>query len=141
MSIKNLTTTYKNFELRAIQAQKKNAPWKDEQDRTHCHYTIRVKNTDTKLSFMFDYWTSLAKPEIDSNGEILQAFECFLDDCLVATDTLKNFMDDFEVDEEKEARRIYAGCGRSLRKMERIYDGSLVDLANDLQEYICNMQA
>lgn len=141
MTVKNLTTTYKNFELRAILTQKKNVTWKDEQDRTHCHYVIRVKNTDTKLLCTFDYWTSLIKPEINSDKEILQAFGCFLDDCLVATDTLENFISHNDFKTNKEASRAYAICARSLKKINRLYDNSLADLANELQEYICNMQA
>lgn len=130
-----IETTFKNFELRATHTGEKNAGWNDGQDRTHCHHVIRVKNMETKKFFSFDYWTSLANPEIDDEKEVLQAFECFLNDCLVATDTLENFTSEFGY-EEKEARRIYAVCGRSLKKMERIYEGDLYDLYNELNERV-----
>lgn len=137
--IKNITTTYGKFELRAIHAQEKNAPWEDGKDRTHCHYIIRVKDVETKKIFVFDYWTSLANPIINSNVEILKAFELFLDDCLIATDTVENFIYRNEFKSEKEARRIYATCTRSLRKMQRLYDESIVDLANNLSTHINNL--
>lgn len=135
-----IKTTFKNFELRAIHAGEKNPVWKDGQDRTHCHHVIRVKDMETKKFFSFDYWTSLANPEIADKKEVLQAFECFLNDCLVATDTLENFTSEFGY-EEKEARRIYAVCGRSLKKIERLYEDSIVDLANELSEYISDLSA
>lgn len=130
-----IKTTFKNFELRAIHAGEKNPVWKDGQDRTHCHHVIRVKDMETKKFFSFDYWASLANPEIADEKEVLQAFECFLNDCLVATDTLENFTSEFGY-EEKEARRIYAVCGRSLKKMKRIYEGDLYDLYNELNERV-----
>ena len=95
---------------------------------------------ETKKIFSFDYWTSLVSPEIADEKEVLQAFECFLNDCLVATDTLENFTSEFGY-EEKEARRIYAVCGRSLKKIERLYEDSIVDLANELSEYISDLSA
>lgn len=130
-----IETTFKNFELRATHTGEKNAGWNDGQDRTHCHHVIRVKDMETKKFFSFDYWTSLANPEIADEKEVLQAFECFLNDCLVATDTLENFTSEFGY-EEKEARRIYAVCGRSLKKMKRIYEGDLYDLYNELNERV-----
>ena len=95
---------------------------------------------ETKKFFSFDYWTSLANPEIADKKEVLQAFECFLNDCLVATDTLENFTSGFGY-EGKEARRIYAVCSRSLKKIERLYEDSIVDLANELSEYISDLSA
>lgn len=134
-----IETTFKNFELRATYTGKKNPIWRDGQDRTHCHYVIRVKDMETKKFFSFDYWTSLASPEINGEKEILKAFELFLDDCLIATDTVENFIYNNEFDTEKEARRIYAACSRSLKKMQRLYDESIVDLANDLSTHISNL--
>lgn len=128
-------TTFKNFELRATHTGEKNPMWNDGSDRTHCHHVIRVKDMETKKFFTFDYWTSLVSPEISREKEILQAFEFFLDDCLVATDTVENFMRDSEY-EEKEARRIYTVCSRSLKKIERLYEDSIVDLANELSDRI-----
>ena len=131
-----IKTTFKNFELRAIHAGEKNAGWNDGQDRTHCHHVIRVKNMETKKFFSFNYWTSLVNPEIADEKEVLHAFECFLDDCLVATDTVENFIHHNEFDTKKEARRIYSACARSLKKIQRLYDDSIVDLANELSDRI-----
>lgn len=109
----------------------KKANWNG-RDNYHNH---KVKVIHNKKSFSFDFWGSIANPEIANDQENVFAFYCALSDGLSAKESFKEFCGNFGYDEDsRTAERVYKACEKSLAKVERVFDCDLYDLINEIQE-------
>lgn len=134
-----MQTTFKNFKV--VAEYKGDKAWGTDDEYTYKNtnnHLVTVTNTETKESCDFDYWTSLARPEMTSEQDVLEAFECFLDDSLAAIQNKDewDFFDEFGYEPSRKAKQIYEACKKSAEKCKRVVgsEDDIVDLANELQE-------
>jgi len=133
--------SFKHFAITATWRGDKPAPWGDCGGRTEQnwnYHTVRVTNTRTKESCIFDFWASLASPEVRNRRDHLSALSCFVTDALAAAqhNDVDDFAAEFGYTEVSEAVRAWRGCEAALRKAERVIgdESELCDLANELSE-------
>lgn len=124
--------TFKNFEIKA--SYKGNKKWDCDGNNFNNHM-ITVKNIDTDQKITFEYWASIANPELKKEYDILNAFYCFVSDAVGADGTFENFCSEFGYDSDsRAAEKIYKKCIKQLEKLKKIYDGDIFILANELSE-------
>lgn len=126
-------TNYKNFIISASFNGEKCAAW---DQRNHNNYIITVKNADTGLRTRFDFWSSIAHPELESKYDLLNAFYCFVSDAVSGVDTFEDFCAELGYDpDSRNAEKIHNACRRAYKKITRIAPGvDVYDLLNDLSE-------
>lgn len=127
-----MKTTYKNFALSSFYAAEKKSLWGAPAER---HYKITVRNTETKKRTSFDFWCSIAHPQIETENDILGAFSCFLNDATVGYYDIDDFYHEFcENGESEEAAKAWRSCKRSLKKALRVVGDidTIYELFNDL---------
>lgn len=113
-----MKTNYKNFEITAAYVGDKCSPW---DVRNYNYHKITVKNTETRKRTTFDFWCSIAHPEIENENDILEAFDCFLRDATVGDYDLDDFYREFCGDGEIEnALRAWRGCKRAYKNALRV---------------------
>ena len=126
---------WKNWTISTEYTGGKAAPWGNGRENWN-HHNVTVKNRDNGEYTRFDFWASIADPEIRTEYDILNAFRCFVDDALAGKMSFSEFCSEFGYDEDsRRAEKIWKACKRSTEKLTRIYDGDLYDLINDLEEY------
>ena len=127
-----MKTNYKNFEISASYFGDKVSPW----DVSNYNYhKIIVKNTENGKKTSFDFWASIAHPEIKTVDDILEAFSCFLSDATAGDYDIDDFYYEFYGDGEiKQAVKAWHGCQRSLKKALRVVGDidTIYDLLNEL---------
>jgi hypothetical protein len=124
--------TFKQFEVKASYKGTKKAEWSKDNFNNHM---ITVTNMETGVKIRFEFWASIAKPEITEETEILNAFYCLVSDAIAGNDSFENFCSEFGYDQDsRTAEKIYRKCKKQLEKLQKIYDGDIYDLANELQE-------
>ena len=127
-----IKTTFKEFEIKATLKGDKKATWSDNNFNNHM---VKITNTETKMSTSFEFWASIAKPEITEEAEVLNAFECFISDAISGENDYKEFCWELGYEEDsRKARSTWRACQRACNKLKRIYDKDIYDLANELQE-------
>ena len=134
-----MKATFKNFTVSAKFTGSKKAPWnndsKNRMPENWNHHRVTVKNTDNGLFTGFDFWCSVAEPQMKKEYGVLNAFYCFVSDAISGKESFEDFCSEFGYDEDsRTAERTWKACKRSFEKLERIYDGDIYDLANELQE-------
>ena len=117
-------TKFKQFEIKASYKGNKKASWGDNWN----NYMITVTNTETDQKITFEFWASIANPELKTEYDILNAFYCFVSDA-IAGSNFKEFCN-----ESRQAEKIYRKCKKQLEKLKKIYDGDIYELANELQK-------
>ena len=127
-----MKTNYKNFEITAIYAGDKCSPW---DESNYNYYKISVKNTETRKRTTFDFWCSIAHPEIENENDILEAFSCFLNDATVGNYDIDDFYSEFYGDGEiKNMLRAWRGCKKAYKNAGRVVGDidTIYDLLNEL---------
>ena len=95
---------------------------------------MTVTNKDNGLKTSFDFWASIAKPNLETEYDILNAFDCFIDDAISGDMSFSEFCGEFGYDEDsRTAEKTWKACKRAYDKLTRIYSGNIYDLANRLQ--------
>ena len=131
---KKLETTYKGLTIKSTFKGDKKADWTGNPDNWNNHL-ISVRNNETKRACAFDFWASIANPDIETEKELLWAFKCFVDDSISGTYTFEEFCGEFGYDEDsRKAHKTWKACQRAKEKLSGVYDGDLYDLVNSLQE-------
>jgi hypothetical protein len=126
---------WKNWTVTSTYTGSKAAPWSDGRENWN-HHNVTVINRDNGKRTRFDFWASIAHPEIDTEYDLMNAFRCFVDDALAGSMEFREFCADFGYDEDsRRAEKIWNACKRSTAKLTRIYDGDLYDLLNEMEEY------
>lgn len=103
----------------------------------HNHFRIKAINGNSKISF--DYYDShhnYCKGHTElSENDIIQAFDCFINDSLSADMDFQYFCGEFGYDTDiRKAYKIYKACCKSLEKANKIIKGDLYDFANEFRE-------
>jgi len=123
---------FKQFEIKASYKGTKKAEWSSNNFNNHM---ITITNTETNEKITFEFWASIAKPELTEEYDILNAFYCFVSDAVGATETFENFCSNFGYDtDSRTAEKIYRKCKKQLEKLQKIYNSDIYELANELQE-------
>lgn len=129
-----IKTTLGEFKIKSKFIGKKLAPWsKADKQQNYNYHKITISHNGKRLGF--DFWASIAQPELNSDSDLQHAFYCFLSDAISAKDSFENFCSEFGYDtDSRNAERIYKACEKSLSKLNRIFDGDEYDLVNEVQE-------
>lgn len=89
----------------------------------------------------FEFWGSIANPEISTEQKLLFAFYCFLSDGECSRYGFSEFCSELGYDEDsRKAYKTFKACEKSLKKAERIGidEDMACEIMNDLQEnYEC----
>jgi len=129
-----MTATYKNLRVTSTYQGDKVAPWDDKQQNYNNH-VITVTNTENGAVTRFDFWGSIANPELTKEYDVLNALYCFVSDAVSGKENFENFCAEFGYDtDSRTAERTWKACKKSLEKLQRIYSGDIYDLANELSE-------
>lgn len=133
-----MKTTYKEFNLNST--FKGDKVWNaDEKQENYNNHIITVTNTETKQKVSFEFWGSIANPEIKTEKELLYAFYCFVEDALSGKMDFSEFCSEFGCDtDSRKAEKTWKACKRSTVKFERLYTGDIYDFINKLQEVADN---
>jgi hypothetical protein len=124
--------TFKQFEVKASFKGTKKAEWSSDNFNNHM---VTVTNTETGNKATFEFWASSAHPELNREYDILNAFYCFISDAVSGSYSFENFCNELGYDTDSRAtEKIYRKCKKSLEKLNKIYDGDIYELANELQE-------
>lgn len=131
-----MRTTYGNFIITST--FKGDKLWSaDDKMHNYNRHIITITNTETKKRTRFDFWGSIAQPEIQTDDELLFAFYCFLSDAEGSRYGFKDFCGNFGYDEDSmRAYKAFKSCEKSLKKAENIGidENTACDILNDLQE-------
>jgi hypothetical protein len=139
-----MKTTFQNFRITATYKGDKVSPWSQEDERTPDNWnnhTVTVYNTEIRKRTSFEFWASIMNPEIRTPAEVLEAFECFVSDALAGDQSFTDFCADMGYDtDSRQAERTWKACIRSWKKLNRISNVDIFDLANDLREHLEELQ-
>ena len=129
-----MKTTFKNFRISSSDPVYASCPW---DSRNHNRYNITVTNTDNGKRTRFPFYTSIAKPDITEEKELLEAFDCFISDCYSGFMDFREFCNEFGYDEDsRKAFKVWRACVASCARFQRI--GGDV---NDLDDLRCELDA
>lgn len=129
-----MTTTFKNLTITSKYLGDKS--WNVEGGNSNYNnHRITVKNITTGKRTSFEFWASIANPTIKTEKDLLSAFSCFISDALAGSGSFESFCSEFGYDEDsRRAERTYKACVTSYNKAERVIDGDLNDIYNELNE-------
>ena len=123
---------YKQFEITAIFRGEKAAPWAE---NNYNHHIVIVDNTETGATTRFDFWASLARPELDTESDVLNAFYCFVSDAVAGSGDFETFCDEYGYNNDSiKALKTFRACERSNRKFSRVSGFSLDEMYSFLDE-------
>jgi cellulose biosynthesis protein BcsQ len=124
--------TFKQFEVKASYKGTKKTDWSSDNFNNHM---VTVTNTETEQKITFEFWASIANPELNKEYDILNAFYCFVSDAVSGSESFNEFCSNLGYDEDsRTAEKIYKKCKKQLEKLNKIYDGDIYDLVNKLSE-------
>lgn len=125
---------YQNYIVTANYTGSKPAAWNPS---NYNHHTITVRNTDTGRKTSFDFWASIANPELETEYDILNAFRCFLEDACSGSESFEDFCSEYGYDtDSRKAEKVWKACKRAAVKFSRIApDTDIYDLINSMEEY------
>lgn len=130
-----MQTTFKNLKISSTFKGDKKANWNDPKFENWNNHIITVRNQDTKQATRFDFWASIAQPQIESETDILNALYCFVGDAVSGNTDFTDFCNEFGYDEDsRTAYKTYKACVRANEKLARVYNDDIYELANELQE-------
>lgn len=97
-------------------------------------YTIFVSSEHGKASFTF--WSSIAKPKIESDSDLLGALTCFVSDATCSQNGFEDFCSEFGYDSDsRKALKIFKACEKANEKLNRIIgDMDIYDFSNAVNE-------
>lgn len=97
-------------------------------------HTVGVSFNGKRLQF--DFWASLAEPEMRTDSDLIEALDCFMRDGLSGNDnTFEEFCSEFGYDEDsRKAERVYRDCQRHGKKAERVFGSDLNEIYDEISE-------
>ena len=126
---------YNEYGITADYISKMKTDLDEVEEKYRIAHKITVKNTETGKKTSFDFWCSIAHPEIEDENDILEAFDCFLRDATAGDYDIDDFYNEFYGDGEiKDAVKAWHGCQKSLKKALRVIGNidTIYDLLNEL---------
>lgn len=107
----------------------------DEKKQNYNNHTVTISHNGKRASF--EFWGSIMSPEISTDNDLQHAFYCFLSDAVSAKNSFEDFCSEFGYDtDSRKVESIYKACERSLAKLERLYDGDVYNLINEVQQIV-----
>lgn len=127
-----MTAIFKNFKVTAkYYGDDKPAPWNVQNAN---HHRVYVTNVDNGKRTSFDFWASIMEPELESEYDVLNAFYCFVSDAISGEMDAIEFNREFCYKDPRKALKVWRACQNANKKLKRIYDGDIYELANELAE-------
>lgn len=128
----SLTVNGVSISLESTFLGTKQADWSTPQFRNANNHKVTVETEFGRASF--EFWASIASPKIQTQSDLIGAFECFVSDALIAEESFDDFCANFGY-ENGQGKRTYKACQQSNAKLKRIIgDVDIYDFANALQE-------
>lgn len=126
-----MTMNHKGFTIKSRFTGSKKASWAGAENWNHHVISVTFNGRRTQ----FDFWASVAEPEIRTKSDLLNAFECFVSDAIAGNGSFEDFCSDMGYDtDSRKAERTWKACRLSAAKLNRIYTDDLYDLSNSLNE-------
>jgi hypothetical protein len=124
-------TTFRGFKIRAEYLGNKACEGMPENWNNH-----RVYLSKNGRRCSFEFWASIANPEVRSPSDLRGAFECFLSDATAGEQSFEEFCRDFGYDtDSRNAERVHKACVRSAVKARRLLNGDdIYALSNALSD-------
>lgn len=130
-----MKATFNEFTVSSTYTGSKAALW---DESNYNHNRVTVWDIETRKRTSFDFWGSIANPELESEYDTLNAFYCFVSDALSGAETFPDFCREFGYDDDsRKARKAWNACRRSLAKLRRVSgysDDEIYSLINELSE-------
>jgi hypothetical protein len=109
----------------------KRANWSNLENWNNHLITVSHKGNRTT----FDFWASIAEPEIRKRSDLKHAFYCFVSDAISAKESFENFCSELGYNNDSiQALNTYKACKVSLQKLERLTSLDLYKLVNFLND-------
>jgi len=129
-----MKANFKNFTIEAEYTGSKKAEWSNNTENWN-HHEVTITNTKTNEQTSFDFWASIANPELSSEYDILNAFYCFVSDAISGSYSFEEFCSEFGYDtDSRKAEKTWKACQESYNNLLNIYNGDIYDLVNELSE-------
>ena len=109
--------------------------WENSDTHTnHNNYKVTVKNIETGKSIKFDFWASIAQPKMEGE-DLRHCLYCFISDTEAGQRGFDDFCNEFGYDTgSRKAHKIWKACKKQGEKLEKVFDGDIYGLLNDLNE-------
>ena len=131
-----MKTIFKEFRISSV--YKGDKCWQHSSVVNYNNHIITITNTLTNKRTCFEFWMSVAYPVIETKQDLLQAFQCFLEDALavIQTEDQWDFFKEFGYTPNRESYEIYNACKRSATKAKRVVGNEqrLCDLVNEIND-------
>jgi len=126
-----METTFKGYRINATYLGNKASPWDEHNYNNH---RVTVSKGGKRTSF--EFWASIANPELRSPSDLREAFGCFLSDACAGLQSFDDFCSDFGYDtDSRKAEKTYRACERAWEKAKRILgDDDVYDMSNALND-------
>lgn len=108
-------------------------------DGTHQNWNnhnVTVINMENGKRTRFEFWGSIADPELSTEYGVLNAFRMFIEDSLSGEESFRDFCQSFGYDEDsRRAEKTWKACKRAAKKLMRVYGGDIYALLDSLEDY------
>lgn len=115
-------TEYKEFDLEGRFSGTKVSSWGSKN-----HHIVKFTNRNTGEYIENDYYMSKLFSRMVTEGQLLEAFECYLTEILSCDTTKEEFIQNLGYDEER-GIEVYNQCVESFNEFREIYDGDIYEL-------------
>jgi hypothetical protein len=126
------------LEIYATNLASKMPPWDLPGNSKKQHWVISVWNPENEQQIEFDFFASIANPEIKSFADLMEAWTCFVRDAISGKDKFRDFCSEFGYKfGDTKAKRIHLECVAALYEFERLMapDGDIHDYYSMLTSF------
>lgn len=124
----------KNYKVSAVYTGNKPAEWGVNVENWN-HYNITITNTETGRRARFDFWASIAHPELETEYDVINAFRGLVEDAIGGDMQFEEFCTAYGYTNDiHKAHKAWKSRQRSAEKMHRI-GCPMYDLINSMDGY------
>lgn len=115
----------------------------DKSELLHNQFKVTIINESNNKKAKFDFFGSY-NDHVNGivelrNEQLLEAFDCFINDAISAEEDFENWCENFGYDyDSRRAHKIYKECLKSLDKAKNIINGDIYEFAEELREAVEN---
>lgn len=125
---------FKNFKIKAEFRGDMVAPWNG---NNYNYHKVIVKNAETGATTSFDFWASIARPELNRERDVLNAFYCFVSDAVAGAGSFDDFCDEFGYNSDSiKALKTFRACEKSYNKFSRVSNFNIDEMYSFLDELL-----
>ena len=121
---------YKGYHIWAEFVGEKDANW--DNDSAYRHHKIHIKKGNEHISF--DYWTSIAHPEIEDDKEVLNAVECFFTDASSGQYDFEDYCAEMGYEVPRGVIQSWKECQSLNTKAIRMFGNNWQEFADELRD-------